>query len=263
MSTIHDVLRELLLLPGATYSCAAVRASGELVAEAGGEPVDPAVVLRWARTAADFLADADDDLDDLMVTSRRSYRLVRPIQGGGHEPLLLHLCLDRSRANLAAARHELTRVRLDRPGEEPGESPPGGSRPVGPSSSGYARSPGLSPVAPAASGPAASGPAGSVPLPRRVPSAIPPPPTREPRPRTRRPALATSRASAPAVPPGRTPAGPAGVARPRESVPLPVPRAEDPGTATAPTAAPTVAAPRWADDVTTMRRILAGLRGLR
>lgn len=112
LSTFHDVLRGLLLLPGATYSCVADRVSGDLVAEAGEEPVDPAVVVRWARAAADFLAAAEDDLDDLMITSRWSYRLVRPVDDGDRGPLLLHLCLDRSRANLAVARRELSRVRL-------------------------------------------------------------------------------------------------------------------------------------------------------
>ncbi|MBW0119208.1 hypothetical protein, partial [Pseudonocardia abyssalis] len=144
MSTIHDVLRELLQLPGATYSCAAVRASGDVVAAAGAESLDPAAVVRWARTAADLLAD--DDLDDLMVTSRRSYLLVRPVDGGRHGPLLVALRLDRSRANLAAARRELAMVRLDRPHN----------------------------VLPPASMSDPVAPLELAPLPRRVPAAIPP-----------------------------------------------------------------------------------------
>jgi hypothetical protein len=218
LTTIHDVLRELLLLPGATYSCAAVRVSGELVGEAGSEPVDPATVVRWARSAAEFLAAADDDLDDLMVTSRRSYRLVRPVDGGRHGPLLLHLCLDRTRANLAAARRELALVRLD----------------VAPQ------------TLPPALISATAGTAEWAPLPRRVPAAIPPPAAR--------------------TLPTRAPRWP-GRARPGASSPpvvlavVPGPREPAAGRPTA--AAPTAAGPRWADDVGTMRRLLAGLRALR
>lgn len=187
-----------------------------MVAEAGAEPVDPAVVLRWARTAADVLADAGDDLDDLMVTSRRAYRLVRPVDGGQHGPLLLQLSLDRSRANLAAARRELALVRI-----ESSIPPP----------------------------PAVTSPGPLPPLPRRVPSAIPPAAVRGPVAAPgRRPARVPLVGSA-------APSGPAVVPAPRGVVTMPAARRE--------TAAPADPAPRWADDVGTMRRLLAGLRALR
>jgi hypothetical protein len=240
---IHDVLRGLLLLPGATYSCVADRASGELVAEAGGGPTDPAVVVRWARSAADFLAEADDDLDDLMITSRWSYRLVRAVDDGGRGPVLLHLCLDRSRANLAAARRELSRVRLD--ATEVAPQPPG---PV-PSP---AKTPSRAEASSSADPP---GPPGWMPLPRRVPAAIPPPaprrpPSRPPRwPATSRQVVAA--AGAPIVPRART----GGAA-----APAPGPEAAEEGGAPG---APEVSASGWANDVGTMRRLLAGLRALR
>ncbi|GAA3235713.1 hypothetical protein GCM10017691_33320 [Pseudonocardia petroleophila] len=229
MSTIHDVLRELLQMPGATYSCAAVRASGDVVAEAGAEPVDPAAVVRWARTAADLLADADDDLEDLMVTSRRSYRIVRPVDGGERGPLLLLLCLDRSRATLAAARRELALVRLVDAPPAPSALPPGVIE-VPPPSQALAAPP--------------------APLPRRVPAAIPPPAVRIPSTRAPRwPSRARPPGSVAVAPP---PAAPSVVPQPRRGAPVPGPRPE-------PTAAP---APRWADDVGTLRRLLAGLRAL-
>ncbi|QJY48366.1 hypothetical protein [Pseudonocardia broussonetiae] len=236
MTTIHTVLRELLQIPGATYACAAARSGGELLAEAGAEPVDPAVVVRWARSAADFLANADDELDDLMVSSRRSYRLVRPVDAPGSGPLLLVLCLDRARANLAVGRRELARVRLDDVAPEQ--------------------------ALPPASMPDPAPPAAWAPLPRRVPSAIPPAPSRVPQVRTRWPALASPGASSLSVPAAR-----AAVPQPRGGAVLPAPRAGLPArpeppapSEVGPSAAP---APRWADDVGTMRRLLAGLRSLR
>lgn len=187
-----------------------------MVAEAGADPVDPAVVRRWARSAADALAGADDDLDDLMVTSRLAYRLVRQVDGGQHGPLLLQLSLDRSRANLAAARRELALVRI-----ESAASPP----------------------------PAVTPPAAVPALPRRVPSAIPPAQPRGPvAGPLRRPARIPLVGSGPAP-------GPAVVPAPRGVVTMPEARRGP--------AAPGDPAPRWADDVGTMRRLLAGLRALR
>ncbi|MBW0092659.1 hypothetical protein I4I73_26210 [Pseudonocardia sp. KRD-184] len=242
MVTIHTVLRELLQIPGATYACAAARTGDELLAETGAEPVDPAVVVRWARSAADFLAAADDELDDLMVTSRRSYRLVRPVDAPGLGPLLLVLCLDRARANLAVARRELAQVRLE-------DGPPAQGAPP-------AQAP-----APAAM-PQSPPPTARAPLPRRVPSAIPPAPSRAPQVRTRWPALASPGTSSLSVPAAR-----ATVPQPRGGAVLPVPRAGTPPRPEPPVphevGPPAAPAPRWADDVGTMRRLLAGLRSMR
>ena len=83
-----------------------------------GEPVgDPAVVptvlLAWGGGAARYLAEVEaDELDDLIVTSRRSYHLVRQIGTLVSGGLLIYLCLDRAHGNLAAARRELGSTRL-------------------------------------------------------------------------------------------------------------------------------------------------------
>lgn len=47
-----------------------------------------------------------------MITSRRSYRLLRVLEAGSRRPVLVHLCLDRARSNLALARRELATVRV-------------------------------------------------------------------------------------------------------------------------------------------------------
>lgn len=47
-----------------------------------------------------------------MITSRRSYRLLRVLEGGSRRPVLVHLCLDRDRSNLALARRELAAVQV-------------------------------------------------------------------------------------------------------------------------------------------------------
>ncbi|WP_214408119.1 hypothetical protein, partial [Pseudonocardia lacus] len=107
------MLLDLMDLPGATYSCVADRVSGTLLGEVGTSTVPPAVVMEWGGGAAGFLAAAGGDgLDDLMISSHRFYHLVRPIEVGPRQLLMIYLCLDRGRSNLAAARRELGAVWL-------------------------------------------------------------------------------------------------------------------------------------------------------
>ncbi len=116
---LADALHSLLRLPGATYSCVVERDSGRVLAEVGqgesasgdSEGVVPYSVPRWGTAvAAMFDSTSGDELDDVMITGRRSYHLVRPI--GPDASVLVYLRLDRSRSNLAAARRELATVRL-------------------------------------------------------------------------------------------------------------------------------------------------------
>jgi len=116
---LADALQTLLRLPGATYACVVERDSGRVLAELGGgeagagdsEGVVPYSVPRWGTAvAAMFDSTSGDQLDDVMITGRRSYHLVRPLDAGA--AVLAYLRLDRSRSNLAAARRELAAVRL-------------------------------------------------------------------------------------------------------------------------------------------------------
>lgn len=221
MTAISAVLQELLRLPGATYCCAVEQDTGQVLGEAGRDGGDAGAVLPWGRSAAGFLAAGGDDLDDVMMTSRRAYHLVRRLDGQPARPLLVYLCLDRSRANLALSRRELALVQVPQPAASP----------VDPQF-------GALPVRDEGGGPAV--------LPRRVPSRVPGPPP---------PAAMPARVRAPRVPlvpapraGARTDAGPpGGIDR---AGPAPVDHGEP-------------AAPRWADDVGTMRRLLAGLKALR
>lgn len=108
-----------------------------------------------------------------MITSRRSYRLLRVLGSGAANPTLVQLCLDRDRSNLALARRELASVRVAEVAAPaiPEKGLPPAATPV----------PGLS-GPPGTSAPAA---APFVPLPRRVvgrrsPAALPTPVPEEP-----------------------------------------------------------------------------------
>ncbi len=188
--TIREMVLGLLDLPGSRYSCVAERESGWILIESGAATVDPAAVLRWGMEASSVLGmTVEGGLEDFILTSSGHYHLVRPL--GSDRSLLVYLCVDRARANLASARRELAAARLD-DRAQPGTSTMAFSRPPAP-----ARTPlrAVSRTA-AAMPPAATPPVRrsdarrdsatrDVPLPRRtspvpLPAPVPAPPRQRP-----------------------------------------------------------------------------------
>jgi hypothetical protein len=165
-----------------------------------------------------------------MITSGQSYHLVRQVAAQSTRPLLIYLCLDRKRANLAAARRELAA-----PGVQDllaGAAPPAVEQEM---------------TSPA----------------RAVPAALPIPSPRSPH-------STQAQAPSEAVPiePTSTtnPGARSASDRGEPSVPLPrrTPGATGPPTppAAAPPARPAAADRGWATDSGTLRRLLAALRAL-
>ena len=54
-----------------------------------------------------------DSIEDILITLRHQYHLIRPVQSRSGKGLFLYISLDRGRANLAMARHQLSRVEGD------------------------------------------------------------------------------------------------------------------------------------------------------
>ncbi|WP_327683480.1 hypothetical protein [Kitasatospora sp. NBC_00458] len=69
-------------------------------------------VVRAKMRTMDMLG-LKDGIEDILITLSSQYHLIRPLTsrtGGG---LFLYLALDKGRANLAMARHQLTKIEAD------------------------------------------------------------------------------------------------------------------------------------------------------
>lgn len=119
---IETALKEAMSIDGAVGVALVDFESGmSLGALGGGEWLDLEVaaagnteVVRAKMRVMSALA-LNDTIEDILITLGRQYHLIRLLgSGGGSRPtLFLYLVLDRSRANLALARHHLRRIEGD------------------------------------------------------------------------------------------------------------------------------------------------------
>jgi hypothetical protein len=92
---------------GSGMSLGAVSTSKELdltVAAAGNTEV----VRAKMRTME--MLKMNDSIEDILITLGRQYHLIRPLASRSGSGLFLYLALDRTRGNLALARHQMRQI---------------------------------------------------------------------------------------------------------------------------------------------------------
>jgi hypothetical protein len=118
---IETALKEAMALEGAVGVALVDWESGmTLGALGGGKYLDLDLaaagnteVIRAKMRTAESLR-LDDTIEDILITLGKQYHLIRLIKNAsGAQGLFLYLVLDRSKSNLALARHHLKRIETE------------------------------------------------------------------------------------------------------------------------------------------------------
>lgn len=112
--SIDAVLKEAMSLEGAIGVALVDYSSGMTLGEvSASKELDLTVaaagnteVVRAKMRTMDMLK-MSDTIEDILISLGRQYHLIRPLTSRSGAGLFVYLALDRSRANLALARHQL------------------------------------------------------------------------------------------------------------------------------------------------------------
>lgn len=116
---IETALKEAMAIEGALGAALVDYESGMTLGIAGGNRElnleiaaagNTEVIRAKARTLEAL--QIKDSIEDILITLDRQYHVIRLMSRGGSQ-LFLYLALDRQRANLALARHNLRRIERD------------------------------------------------------------------------------------------------------------------------------------------------------
>jgi hypothetical protein len=112
MASISESLAEVMKMDGAIGTCVADIASGMVLGTAGGGGINLDVagagnteVVRSKLKVMQSLS-LDDQIEDILITLGKQYHLIRMHKTA----LFIYVVLDKSKANLALARHKLTEI---------------------------------------------------------------------------------------------------------------------------------------------------------
>jgi hypothetical protein len=116
MADIEATLKEAMSIEGALGAALVDYGSGMTLGTAGGSEINLQIaaagntdVVRAKLRTVELLGIADQ-IEDILITLDSQYHLIRPVASRAGSGLFLYLALNRSRSNLALARHQLRQV---------------------------------------------------------------------------------------------------------------------------------------------------------
>ncbi|MEV7867839.1 hypothetical protein AB0P17_17440 [Streptomyces sp. NPDC088124] len=117
MASADVALKDAMMIEGAQGAALVDYTSGMALGTLGGsKDLDLAVaaagntdVVRAKMRTLETLG-IRDAIEDILITLGSQYHVIRPLSGSAGQGLFLYLVLDRARANLAMARHQLKRI---------------------------------------------------------------------------------------------------------------------------------------------------------
>ena len=111
MANTKETLPKLMEIDGCIGCCIVDSNSGMMLGAAGGGAFNLEVaaagnteVVRAKRKTMKAL-NLGDRIDDILITLSKQYHLIRPLES--NDALFIYVMLDKTRANLAMARHQL------------------------------------------------------------------------------------------------------------------------------------------------------------
>lgn len=117
MASVKEILPRLNEVDGFIGACIVDSNSGMSLGAVGGNGIDLEAaaagnteVVRAKRKTMRAL-DLRDSIEDILITLGTAYHVIRPLQS--NDALFMYLVLDRSKANLAMARHQLRALEKD------------------------------------------------------------------------------------------------------------------------------------------------------
>jgi hypothetical protein len=118
MANAKEALAKLMEIEGIIGACIVDSNSGMMLGSAGGSNMinlelaaaGNTEVVRAKRKTMKSL-NLSDHIEDILITLNRQYHLMRPLSS--NDALFIYVALDRNRANLALARHQLSIAEKD------------------------------------------------------------------------------------------------------------------------------------------------------
>ena len=117
MYSAKEALPKLLDIEGCLGACIVDSNSGMTLAATSSSAVDLEVaaagnteVVRAKRKTMKAL-NLSDTIEDMLITLGKAYHMIRPLSS--NDALFIYLVLDKSKANLAMARHQLRQIEKD------------------------------------------------------------------------------------------------------------------------------------------------------
>ncbi|HWS36176.1 MAG TPA: hypothetical protein VN408_26005 [Actinoplanes sp.] len=117
MPDMDVALKDAMQIDGAIGAALVDRSSGMALGVAGGSrdfdlqvaaAANTEVVRAKLRTME--MLSLHEKIEDILITLDSQYHLIRPLTGRSGQGLFLYLALNKDRANLALARHQLKRI---------------------------------------------------------------------------------------------------------------------------------------------------------
>lgn len=117
MANAKETLPKLLEVDGCVGACIVDSNSGMTLGSIGGGNIDLEAaaagnteVVRAKRKTMKAL-NLNDQIEDMLITLGKAYHIIRPLQS--NDALFIYLVLDKTKANLAMARHHLREIEKD------------------------------------------------------------------------------------------------------------------------------------------------------